>query len=302
MAERRPAGTPIHIPALAKINLYLHVVGRRPDGYHRLESLVAFAGVGDRITIAPAETLSFRLEGPRQAGVPPGDDNLTMRAARALAKSEGIVSGARITLAKHLPTAAGLGGGSADAAATLRGLATLWGVGDETRLAALAPSLGADLPVCLFGRAAFVGGIGERIQAAPGLPPAWLVLANPGVALATPDVFKAYAGPFSKSAPPPRPSPNAATLVQRLATTRNDLQEPAIRLAPAVDETLAALCAQPECLLARMSGSGATCFGLFATADAANRSAATLRAAHSDWWIEAAPLVSDVRRFAVAAA
>lgn len=297
MAERQPAGSALERPALAKINLYLHVVGRRPDGYHLLESLIVFAGVGDRITVAPAPTLMFRLEGPRQAGVPANDDNLMMRAARALAAAEGITAGATITLAKHLPTAAGIGGGSSDAATTLRGLGALWSV-DDARLAALAPTLGADVPVCLFGRAALMSGIGERIEAAPALPLAWLVLVNPGVALETPPVFRAFKGPFSTSIPKLDPGRDAASLARALDATRNDLQEPAITLAPVVAETLAALRAQPDCLLARMSGSGATCFGLFTTAEAATRSATAIRVAQPTWWVEAAPLVTDVRRFA----
>jgi 4-diphosphocytidyl-2-C-methyl-D-erythritol kinase len=221
--------------------------------------------------------------------VPAGEDNLVLRAARRLADAAGIGAGARLSLTKRLPVAAGLGGGSADAAAALTALVRLWRVElDAGRLAALALDLGADVPVCLVARAAFVGGIGEAIDPAP-LPPAPLLLVNPGVALVTADVFRARAaagtafgaaGPRWSSAPA-----DAAALIARLAGTRNDLEAAASGLVPAVGQALAAIAAQPGCRLARMSGSGATCFGLFTTSAAAAGAAAAIRAARSGWWV-----------------
>jgi len=278
--------------APAKVNLSLRVTGRRADGYHELDSLIAFADFGDRITVGPAPELSLAIEGPFADSLRNDPDNLVLRAARRLADHAGVSSRARIVLDKRLPVAAGLGGGSADAAATLAALAELWGLDlDAAALRDLALELGADVPICLHGRAAFVGGIGEAIVPAPPLPPTWLVLVNPGTPLSTAAVFKA--GPAIAAEAPPRwtdAPADAVELARRLATSANDLEPPARRICPDIDEVLARLAETRGVLLARMSGSGATCFGLFATRETADQAAATLAAARADWWVRAARL------------
>ena len=255
--------------AWAKVNLYLEVTGRRPDGYHELDSLVVFAGIGDRLTIAPAEPLTLSVAGPFGAGVPAGPENLVLKAAAALRQASGCRKGAALRLEKHLPAAAGLGGGSADAAAALHGLSQLWDLQvAPAELREIGMAVGADLPVCLFGRPALVGGAGERIDRAPALPGAWLLLVNPGVALATKAVFAARQGAFTPAAPPLPLLPDLSALADELASRRNDLEAPACRLAPEIAEVLTAIGGLEGCHLARMSGSGASCFGLFDTAAA----------------------------------
>ncbi len=291
MASRRSA---IRIAAPAKINLYLHITGRRADGFHLLDSLIAFAGVGDTVSVRPASGLELTIDGPLADRIPKGGRNLVLTAARRLAKAVKFVDGAEIRLTKRLPVAAGLGGGSADAAAALRALASLWGVAEEDGvLGAVAETLGADVPVCLARCAAFVGGIGERITPAPALPSAWLVLANPRVALSTPKVFAARTGSFAKAARFTESPPAARELAAVLASRTNGLTAAAVSLAPAVDEALAALAAEPAALMSRMSGSGATCFALFSEVAVAEAAAARLAAAHPDWWVRAAPLLSQ---------
>ncbi len=295
-----PPDGAVTVQAPAKVNLTLHVTGRRDDGYHLLDSLVVFAGVHDRLTIAPADGLSLEVGGPhgRLLGQAQGDDNIILRAARALAEATGCPAGARITLHKALPVAAGVGGGSADAAAALLGLCRLWDVClPEPEMRALAARLGADVPVCLRGRPTVVGGVGERLSDAPPLPAAWLVLVNPGVPLSTPAVFKARSGPFSDAAPLAEAPRDAAALAAALAERRNDLTTAALSLAPEIGTVLAALSVLPGCLLARMSGSGATCWGLFATEYDAHAAARTLRSGHAGWWVAAAPLLAETDPF-----
>ncbi|MGF1640856.1 MAG: 4-(cytidine 5'-diphospho)-2-C-methyl-D-erythritol kinase [Rhodospirillales bacterium] len=290
MTEPPAGGTTV--PAPAKVNLFLHVLGRRGDGYHLLDSLVAFADVADTVTVEAAEDLTLGIDGPFAAGVPTGDDNLVLRAAAALADATGVAAGARIRLTKRLPVAAGIGGGSADAAAALIALSRLWRVSPvPADLEALALGLGADVPACLVGRPAFVGGIGEDVAEAPPLPPCALILANPGVALPTPAVFKRREGPFSAPGRFDASPAGAADLARLLARRRNDLTAAAIALQPAIGTVLAALEALPGALLARMSGSGATCFALFATRDQAEAGADVLRQAQPAWWLEAAELL-----------
>jgi 4-diphosphocytidyl-2-C-methyl-D-erythritol kinase len=282
-------GRPTARLAPAKVNLYLHVLGRRPDGYHLLDSLVVFATAGDLIEVVPAGGLHLTVEGPFAAGVPAGDDNLVLRAARALAEAAGRPADAAIRLVKRLPVAAGIGGGSADAAAALRVLARLWGLDvRRERLADLALSLGADVPMCLGGRPAFVGGIGETIEAAPEMPPCGLLLVNPRQPLPTPQVFARRAGPFSTPGRFREPPADADELAALLDGRRNDLTDAAIAIVPDVAAVLTALAAAPGVLLARMSGSGATCFGLFESEEAAAAAARELRAVHAEWWMEAA--------------
>lgn len=289
MAEE-PAATRRY--AWAKVNLYLEITGRRPDGYHEIESLVVFAGVGDRLDIRLANDLVVDLAGPFAAGLPRSADNLVARAARALADWAHRRPNLRIRLDKQLPAAAGLGGGSADAAAVLEGLCTLWRIRPTPgELEEIALALGADVPVCLFGRPAFVQGIGERISRAPPLPPAWLVLINPGIALATQQVFEARTGDFAPAVPWTGLAVNARELAARLAARRNDLEAPARSLAPEIDEVLGVLDGFEGALLARMSGSGATCFALFADPDSARAAVTWIAAQHPGWWVAAAPLL-----------
>jgi len=214
-----------------------------------------------------------------------------LRAARALRTRLGTAAGARIHLDKSLPVAAGVGGGSADAAATLAALAELWGAEGTEMIAEIAPSLGADVPVCLAGGPSFVTGIGECIVPLPDLPPAWLVLANPGRPLATGAVFAARDGPYSPPQPWVGPIADVAGLATRLSAFRNDLEQSAIGLLREISDVLAALSATGGCLLARMSGSGATCYGLYADAAAARAAAAALGARRPAWWVAAAPML-----------
>lgn len=258
------------------------MTGRRADGYHLLDSLVVFAGVGDVVRAAPAAALTLGLDGPQGAALQAEPDNLVLRAARALAEAAGVPARAALSLTKRLPVASGIGGGSADAAAALRALDELWGLGwGEARLAALGLRLGADIPACLASRACRMGGVGEVLSPAPRLPGCGLVLANPRVALPTTAVFKARKGGFSDVARLPERWPDAVSMAGDLAELRNDLEPAAIGLCPAIAEVLAALRRLPGCLLARMSGSGATCFGLFADPGGATRAAELLPDA---WW------------------
>jgi len=275
---------PIAETAPAKVNLFLHVLGRRPDGYHLLDSLAVFPAVGDTLRAAPAEALSLALEGPFGGALRAVPDNLVLRAARGLAELAGVRGGARLTLVKTLPVASGIGGGSADAAAALRLLGRLWGVAPAAEaLRALALRLGADVPVCLTGRPARMGGVGDMLSPAPDLPACGLVLVNPGVAVSTPDVFRARSGRFSAPAALPSGWLDAVAMARDLAALGNDLEPPAVTLCPVIGTVLAALRAAPGCLLARMSGSGATCFGLFADAVAAAAAAEGVR--RPGWWV-----------------
>ncbi|HUK59818.1 MAG TPA: 4-(cytidine 5'-diphospho)-2-C-methyl-D-erythritol kinase [Stellaceae bacterium] len=279
--------------APAKLNLYLHVVGRRDDGYHLLDSLVAFADIADEVTVAPATALSLRIAGPFAAALMSGTgENLVHRAARLYAARLRRQPRVALTLEKRLPVASGIGGGSSDAAATLRALQSLWRaeLAEDAR-ADLALALGADVPACLVPRAAFVGGIGERIEPAPPLPPLAVVLANPGVAVATADVYARRAGAFSEPARFVDMPGDAAGLAALLAERRNDLADAARELAPAIADVIAALAATPGALLARMSGSGATCFALYAASHEAEAAAQTLAAASPRWWVKAGNLL-----------
>lgn len=262
--------------AAAKVNLFLHVTGRRADGYHLLDSLAVFPAVGDRLFAESANELSLTISGPFGAVLQAQEDNLVLQAARVLAPGRG----AALILEKHLPVASGIGGGSADAAATLRLLSGLWG--EDASLEALAAGLGADVPVCVRSAAARMRGIGEILTPAPKLPVFGIMLINPGVAVSTPAIFKAREGAFSPSAVLPDSWPHASAMVRDLALCWNDLQAPAISLQPAIGEALAALNALPGVLLARMSGSGATCFALFESPAAA--AAAVPAMQRPGWW------------------
>ena len=273
--------------AHAKVNLFLHLLGRRADGYHELDSLVVFAAAADVLRAEPATALSLAVDGPFGAALA-GAENLVLRAARALAAATATTKGARLTLTKALPVASGIGGGSADAAAALRALDRLWGLGlGPDRLASLGAGLGADIPVCVHTRPARMGGIGERLGPAPALPRFGLLLANPGIALATAPVFAARTGAFDAPAALPESWPDAAAMARDLAGCRNALEPAAIALCPPIAAVLEALRTLPQARLARLSGSGATCFALFDDELAASRAAAELGAAQPAWWIAA---------------
>lgn len=279
----------ISIEAPAKINLALHVCGRRDDGYHLLDSLVVFAGVGDRITVAAADTLTLTVTGPCAGGLAAEPDNLVLRAARFLAPGRG----AAITLEKNLPVASGIGGGSSDAAATLLACAALWDMdASALPLAGVAAALGADVPVCLARMPALMRGIGEDVTAVENLPPLWMVLANPGQPLATKTVFNTLRGRFGKPLEPLPPKADAAGLLDYLERQRNDLTAPALELMPRIGVILNALASTPGCRLSRLSGSGATCFGLYDSESAAHSAAKALQIAHSGWWVAAAPMLT----------
>jgi 4-diphosphocytidyl-2-C-methyl-D-erythritol kinase len=292
-SDADPEGT-VAAFAAAKVNLYLHIVGRRPDGYHLLDSLVGFVDIGDRLTVLPAASLAFEISGPAAAELGgASEENLVLRAARRLASEAGIVPAAAIRLEKNLPVSAGLGGGSSDAAAVLRALAALWRLPiDEAALCRLGLMLGADLPVCLYAHPAWVGGIGDEVEAVPDLPAAGILLANPRRKLPTAAVFAAWRGPFEA---PGRFSPmpaDAAGLARALSTCRNDLAEAAIDLVPEIALVLTALAGLDGALVARMSGSGASCFALFADRGAAGRACARLAQEQPQWWCAAGSLIT----------
>ena len=287
-------GTIFRQAAPAKLNLYLHITGRRADGYHLVDSLIAFAAIHDTIEARDADALTLVIEGPFAGVLGREPDNLVLRAARALAELAGVRSGAAITLVKRLPVASGIGGGSADAAATLRALQRLWGVNlSEPQRTELALSLGADVPMCLGGQAAFAGGVGADLVPVRSLPSAGLVLVNPLLALSTAAVFKARTGPFGTAARFGDAPRDVASLARILAERRNALEPAATMLCPAISQVLAALDQAPGCRFARMSGSGATCFGLFDDEIAARSAAQALAAARPDWWVAPSRLVAD---------
>ncbi len=278
------AGNSITIAAPAKLNLYLHVLGRRDDGYHLLDSLIGFADLHDVVRAAPGISLSLDVTGPFAPALKGAPGNLVLTAAERLGEAVGCAKGAHLTLEKNIPVAAGLGGGSADAAATLLGLDRLWGLGLGTaRLTEIAAGIGADVPVCLESRSAFAGGIGGELLPV-SLPETWVVIANPGVALATADVFRAFDGPNGSPARFTDAPQDAQHLAALLRESENQLTPAALAMAPEIAELGAALSALTGCELARMSGSGASCFGLFADEAKAKDGAAMLIHDHPGWW------------------
>lgn len=283
---------PAREAAPAKINLSLRAPGRRADGYHELRSLVVFADCGDVLTGEPAADLALDIAGPFAAALVGEGDNLVLRAAKSLGRHLGIEPTAHLRLEKNLPVASGIGGGSADAAAAFRLLTKLWNARIEpAALASLALSIGADVPVCLEARPALMWGKGEQLMRLEALPPFWLVLANPGVALSTAAVFKALAAPDlseKQTAPLPPALDSLDALIDWLGAQGNDLEAPAKALAPTIADVIGALAQTQGCRLARMSGSGATCFGIFADEAGARNAAAEISAAHPGWWVVAA--------------
>lgn len=284
--------------APAKVNLSLAVLGRRSDRYHELQSLVVFADCGDVLTGEPASELTLAVTGPFAGALAGEGDNLVLQATTLLGDFIGTKPTARLTLEKNLPVASGIGGGSADAAAALRLLSVLCRAHIEpTALASLALCIGADVPVCLDAGPALMWGKGELIQRIGALPAFWLVLANPGVALSTAAVFAALDAPEldEKRAGPELPAmKDLDALIEWLAAHGNDLEAPAIGLAPVIAEAIETLKNTKNCRLARMSGSGATCFGIFAGEAEARAAALEISAAHSDWWVVASPICRRV--------
>lgn len=283
-------------PALApaKVNLFLHVGPLDADGYHPLASLVAFADVGDRVSVAPADALSLTVTGSFAAGLDGEGDNLVLRAVRALAVAAGTPGpGLAFTLDKRLPIAAGLGGGSSDAGAALKLARDALGLSlDDQALAAVAATVGADGPMCLHARAAWAEGRGDLLSFEPALPPLPAVLVNPGVPSPTGAVYRGYdAGPpATADRPAPPPDWSLPTVLDWLARQRNDLQAPAVALQPAIAQALDAVAALPGARLTRMSGSGASVFALFDTVEAADRAAATLSEQRQGWWVQSTVL------------
>ncbi|OQM74776.1 4-(cytidine 5'-diphospho)-2-C-methyl-D-erythritol kinase [Manganibacter manganicus] len=274
--------------APAKINLALHVTGRRADGYHLLESLVAFAELGDRIEVRPTNEDHFFIGGRFGGELAADNHNLVLRARDALRQAVALtpLSPVSIHLEKMLPVASGIGGGSSDAAAALRLLNRLWGSPlTVEQLAALARQLGADVPMCLAARPLIARGIGEMVEPV-ALPALAMVLVNPGVAVSTPQVFGRLESRENPPLPPLPRHADFAGLVGWLIATRNDLEAPARQMAPVIGDALDAL-ASSGAAFSRMSGSGATCFGLFATPSAAQAAATTIRHARPNWFVEA---------------
>jgi len=284
--------------APAKVNLTLRVLGRRGDGYHDIESLVVFADFGDRLSLTPGGELALTIRGPSAAQAGASADNLVLKAAHVLAARIPDIALGAFELEKNLPVAAGIGGGSADAAAALRLIARANDLSrEDPRLYAAARATGADVPVCLDPRPRLMHGIGEKLSAPLVLPPLHAVLVNPGVSLATKDVFAGWtvaAKPAVALDLAALTKPVGYVRILRLLTTQpNDLEGAAIALAPAIADVLAALRALAGCGLARMSGSGATCFGLFSSATAARAAGKVLRDKYQHWWVKAGVLGRD---------
>ena len=281
------------ILAPAKINLYFNITGRRADGYHLVDSLVGFTTLGDTLTIRAGEPLDVVSDGIFADWMPPPYKNLVYQAAQLLADAAKVQARAHITITKNLPVAAGIGGGSTDAAAAMKALVALWGIPeDSVDLQALGLTLGSDVPACLLAHTTYAGGIGEVLEEAPKLPKAGIVLVNPGVALVTSSVFQARRGGFN---PPDRftkAPKDAASLAKLLAERDNDLTDAAIRLCPIIRSVLSALETAPGCHLARMTGSGATCFGVFDDLAAAQAAADAVE--RDGWWVAPTELNTKV--------
>ncbi|KKJ77744.1 hypothetical protein WH95_04675 [Kiloniella litopenaei] len=277
--------------APAKINLSLQVTGRRDDGYHLLKSLVVFASVGDRVFLEPSSDFSLKVTGPFGAFLSKNDnqeDNLVIKTGRKLQKFLGTDQGATITLEKNLPVASGIGGGSSDAAAALRGLMRLWHEVPQniSGLRDLALEVGADVPVCLESACSWMEGVGEVVESGPGLPDLYGVLINPGYPVSTPEIFKELKGGFSQVISERRRELSMSDLLSYLNASGNDLTKPASRLAPVILDCINALRANTGCLFAGMSGSGATCFGLYETFDAAKKASGEIANARKEWWVQ----------------
>ncbi|UWQ99664.1 4-(cytidine 5'-diphospho)-2-C-methyl-D-erythritol kinase [Rhodobacteraceae bacterium S2214] len=279
--------------APAKVNLTLHVTGQRADGYHLLDSLVAFTDAGDLITATPADGLTLTVTGPFSAGVPTDGTNLILRAAETLRRMRGVIKGAAITVEKHLPNEAGLGGGSSDAAATLKLLADMWDVEPLPMSAPEVVMLGADVPVCLAAPAPIrMQGIGQDLTPAPHLPNFAMVLINPKIAVPTKAVFDGLASKLNPSMADIPEKMDFDTFTDWLARQRNDLQPAAIKAAPVIQSALDRLNKIPQVAFAGMSGSGATCFGITKNMADARHAARIIQVAEMGWWVTPAQILS----------
>jgi 4-diphosphocytidyl-2-C-methyl-D-erythritol kinase len=279
---------PLHAFAPAKLNLYLHITGRRADGYHLLDSLVVFTDIGDSLRLEESEEFIFEIEGPKADSLAAENpnDNLAVRAVQALANELQRPPNIKLTLIKNLPIASGIGGGSSDAAAALRLLAGYWGVPpSDQRLYSIAASLGQDIPCCLDSATCYFRDIGNITDPGPELPHTSIVLVNPNKALPTPDVYKARTGAFTRAARFDRDPQNTIELAGMLHERSNVLTDAASRIMPEIADILVALSATPNCQMARMSGSGATCYGLYANRSDSKQAAAHLFKAHPEWWV-----------------
>jgi 4-diphosphocytidyl-2-C-methyl-D-erythritol kinase len=271
--------------APAKVNLFLHVGDKRADGYHELQSLVAFTKLGDELVFSPDRELKLVIEGPFAGALRPDANNLVLKAARALATRAGVKRGAAISLTKNLPVSSGIGGGSADAAATLRGLSQLWGLNfDGDELLDIAETIGSDVPACVYSDPGWMEGRGEFVWPLLWFPSMAIVLVNPGVAVPTANVFAALTKRHGTNLPHPPKFAGPTDLIAYLRNTSNDLQSPAHVIAPMIGAVLDVLASQPGAYLTRMSGSGATCFALFDTDEAAANAAAAISARYLKWW------------------
>lgn len=289
----RPSSHIISFFAPAKINLYLHVTAKRNDGYHLIESLVTFVDCGDHISVAPSNKLELTIKGPFSNDLTSNNDNLVIKAAMLLADFAGIKAKANILITKELPIASGIGGGSADAAATLHALTQLWGISVSTKdLHILAKKLGADVPVCLKAVTSIITGVGENIMPITQLPKLWAILVNPMISVSTAEVFANYHNEFSNPQPYTDKPKNAKELANSLSKFRNDLTSAALLVAPTIENVLSAVEATHNQLLTRLSGSGATCFALFRTKSDAISAARSLHAKYPLWWIKTVSLYS----------
>lgn len=280
--------------APAKINLFLHVTGKRDDGYHTLDSLIVFGEIGDLLTARPGKGLSLHIDGP-QSQILNADaaENLIIRAARAVQAHSGSVPGVEFRLTKELPVASGIGGGSSDAASAIRLLEKIWPVRyTREERDALLVDLGADVPMCYAARPALARGIGEVLTPIDMLPDMAVVLANPGIGVATGAIFKKLAG-FAPSVEGVDAADSFDGLISMLERYGNSLEAPAIECAPVIRDVITAIADLPGCGLARMSGSGATCFGLFPTQGQASAATEQLRSQYPDWWVASGRVLKE---------
>jgi len=286
----------LRIEAPAKVNLFLEITGRRADGYHTIDSLMGFLDIADRVHLQPADALSLTMDGPHAGGAPPGEDNLAVRAVRLLEERAGRALPVAIHIEKIIPAGAGLGGGSADAAAVLRGMRSLCHLSiSDDELGRLGLKLGADVPACLASVPVLVGGIGEDVQPAAAVPALHLVLVHPGVGLATPDVYAAYDLGHTDCACCHGHERMFMPIseIDAIAQRRNDLEAAATELEPLVVSVLEQLSGTAGCQLARMSGSGTACFGIYGDRLMAERASAALQAAAPGWWVRPARLAGS---------
>lgn len=282
----------IRLSAPAKLNLFLHITGRREDGYHTLQSVMVFVNTGDELKLSPHDSLYIDIEGPFAEPLDKPQDNLVYKAAQLLAAQYKIPARAKIILTKNLPVASGIGGGSSDAAATLKGLIKLWNLPDDALLLQkLALQLGADVPACLYKKPVWAEGIGEKLTALPDMPDLHFVLVNPLVPTPTPLVFQQFGSRFSTPLQFSGRRKSTAEWIADLKIYRNDLTDAASAITPVIRDVLAALGRTKGCLLHRLSGSGATCFGIYSTAEDSKAAARALEKSHPDWWVTAADML-----------